>query len=206
MNMLNNPVIPSCCRSWRPVHLLLAGFLLLPFAPSVASAHAVVFPKRSTAGSYERYVLRVPNEKTVATTRVEIHFPANLRVTSFEDVPGWQLQILTDSAAHIVGAVWTGTLAPQRFVEFPFMAANPKTATTLVWAAYQTYAGNDRVEWTGDEKSKHPASVTHVVAADSTAAAIPSGFTSWVPWLALVLALLSLGLVLRPTERTSGAS
>ena len=35
-------------------------------------AHAVVYPKASTTGAYERYVIRVPNERKVPTTRVEI--------------------------------------------------------------------------------------------------------------------------------------
>lgn len=34
-----------------------------------------------------QYVLRVPNERDVPTVRVELHFPAGLRVVSFGDVP-----------------------------------------------------------------------------------------------------------------------
>ncbi len=48
--------------------------------PNVARAHAVVFPRTSMPGAYEKYVLRVPNEKDVPTTRVEIRFPADVRV------------------------------------------------------------------------------------------------------------------------------
>ena len=70
--------------------------------PSLVFGHAVVYPKASTLGAYEKYVLRVPNEKDVPTTRVEIRFPADLRVSSFGDVPGWQLEVLTDSAKRIV--------------------------------------------------------------------------------------------------------
>src|SRR4051812_29140063 len=99
-----------------PVALALAAIALV-VAPAIALAHAVVFPKTSTTGAYEKYVLRVPNEKAVATVRVEIRFPADARVTSFGDVAGWQLEVQTDSAKRIVGAAWTGTLAPQRFVE-----------------------------------------------------------------------------------------
>jgi uncharacterized protein YcnI len=107
----------------------VAALLALPV---LAFGHAVVFPRTSAPGAYERYVLRVPNEKTSPTTRVEMRFPADVRVTSFEDVPGWQLEVLTDSAKHVIGAVWTGMLAPQRFAEFPFMAANPKGNARLV--------------------------------------------------------------------------
>jgi uncharacterized protein YcnI len=173
----------------------MAIIALVLIAPAIAFGHAVVFPKNSTVGSYERYVLRVPNEKTTATTRVEIRFSADVRVTAFEDVAGWQLEVLTDSAKRTIGAVWTGTLAPARFVEFPFMAANPKTATKLVWPTYQTYADGVRVEWTGEEGSKTPASATTIAPAASNG---ESGGTQWVAWGALALAVISLGLALRP--------
>jgi len=170
-----------------------ACIALILSAPVLAFAHAVVYPRTSAPGAYERYVLRVPNEKTTATTRVEIRFPADLRVTSFEEVPEWRLEVLTDSAKHVVGAVWTGTLQPQRFVEFPFMAANPKSDGRLVWPAYQTYADGERVEWTGDEGSKRPASVTTIAAANSGG----GGMLRWIAWAALVLSVVALGLVMR---------
>ena len=180
-------------RPARRAAVLLLGTLLLLAMPAAAIAHAVVFPKTSTPGAYERYVLRVPNEKTVPTVRVEIRFPADLRVTAFEEVPGWQLQVLTDSAKRVVGAVWTGTLPPQRFVEFPFVAANPKSTTRLVWPAYQTYADGERVEWTGPAGAKTPASSTSIATADTSS----GGAARWVPWAALALSLVSLGLALR---------
>jgi uncharacterized protein YcnI len=170
--------------------------------PVLAFAHAVVFPKASTLGGYERYVLRVPNEKTTATTRVEIHFPTDVRVTAFEDVPGWTLEVVTDSAKRIVGAVWTGNLPPQRFVELPFMAANPKEGAALTWPAYQTYADGERVEWTGPEGSKSPASVTTLAAAAPRAGAprsVPEA-PRWITWVALVVAFVSLGFALRRPE------
>ena len=166
-------------------------------------AHAVVFPKTSTLGAYERYVLRVPNEKAVATTRVELRFPAGVRVTSFADVPGWQLEVVTDSAKAITAAIWTGTLPPQRFIEFPFVAVNPKTDARLEWPAYQTYADGQRVEWTGPEGSKSPASAT-MVAAAAAAPGAPTqeggGVTRWVPWAALVISLVSLGIPMRKPD------
>jgi uncharacterized protein YcnI len=119
---------------FRASSRLVAMFAMLALtAPALLQAHAVVFPKRSAPGAYEKYVLRVPNEKTVATVRVELRFPADARVTSFGEVAGWQLEVLTDSSKRIVGAVWSGTLPPQRFVEFPFVAANPKTTPRQSW-------------------------------------------------------------------------
>ena len=145
--------------------LLLCCALLI--APALAFAHAVVFPKTSTPGAYEKYVLRVPNERDVPTLRVEIHFPVGLRVVSFSEVPGWRLHVVTDSAQRIIGAIWSGVLPKDRFVEFPFVAVNPKDSTSLAWPAYQTYEGGERVEWTSsDTASKTPVSTTLI--ADTT--------------------------------------
>jgi uncharacterized protein YcnI len=172
--------------------MVVAAALLIP---SVASAHAVVFPKTSRPGAYEKYVLRVPNEKGVPTTRVEIRFPSGVRVVSFSEVAGWQLEILRDSAKAITGAVWTGTLPSERFIEFPFVAVNPKENATLVWPAYQTYEGGERVDWVGPEDSPKPASATTI----GDAASGGGKGTMYAAWAALLLSLLSLGLSLRKT-------
>jgi len=183
---------------------VLCLVVLSLLVPSLVFGHAVVYPKASTTGAYEKYVLRVPNEKDVATTRVEIHFPADVRVSSFSDVPGWQLEVLTDSAKKIIGAVWTGTLAAHRFVELPFVAANPKTAATLVWPVFQTYAGGEKVEWTGPQGSKTPASSTTIAAAVEPVAA-SKGASTLISYAALGIAVVSLGLALRRPDSSRGA-
>ena len=180
--------------------LRIAAVAALLFVPAVARAHAVVYPKASAAGAYERYVLRVPNEKGSSTTRIEIRFPDAARVISFADVPGWQVAPVLDSAQRIVGAVWTGTLPPQRFVELPFIAVNPKTPTQLVWPVFQSYADGERVEWTGAPDGKTPASTTDVGTTG------PAPFGGRGPMLtalsALALSLIALGLSLRPSRPT----
>jgi uncharacterized protein YcnI len=171
--------------------------------PAVALAHAVVYPRASAPGAYEKYVLRVPNEKdTSVTIRVEIRFPTAVRVVSFDDVAGWQLQVRRDTAQHIVGAVWTGALPPERFIEFPFIAVNPRSETRLVWPVYQTYSDGERVGWIGPENSDEPASVTMIRASD---AAGGSRWAGYVAAIALLVALASLALSLRrrPVTRTS---
>ncbi|HMI43356.1 MAG TPA: DUF1775 domain-containing protein, partial [Gemmatimonadaceae bacterium] len=125
MRRRSAPSTPSSLLPLRTL-LIVAGILV---GPSILFAHAVVFPKTSTPGAYEKYVLRVPNERDVPTLKVELHFPQGLRVVSFSDVPGWKLQVLTDSAQRVMGAVWTGVLPKERFVEFPFVAVNPKDST-----------------------------------------------------------------------------
>ena len=178
----------------RPVRFAAVAAALL-LTPALLPAHAVVYPKASAPRAYERYVLRVPNEKGSATTRIEIRFPDGARVISFADVVGWQVAPVLDSAQRIVGAVWTGTLPPQRFIELPFIAVNPESPTRLVWPVYQTYADGERVEWTGAPESKAPASFTDVGEGG------PAPFGGRGPMLtamtALALSLVALGLSLR---------
>ena len=175
--------------------LVLAAILV---APSIVFAHAVVFPKTSKPGAYEKYVLRVPNERDVPTIKVELHFPEGLRVVSFGDVAGWKLQVLTDSAQRVTGATWTGVLPKERFIEFPFVAVNPKDTVSLTWPTYQTYEGGERVEWTGpDSSSKTPVSLTTI----SDPAVVPvkvSRTSLYISIIALALALTALGVALRP--------
>jgi uncharacterized protein YcnI len=160
-------------------------------------AHAVVFPTTSTPGAYEKYVLRVPNERDVPTLKVELHFPPGLRVVSFGDVVGWKLQVLTDSAQRVTGAVWTGVLPKERFVEFPFVAVNPKDSTALSWPTYQTYEGGERVEWTGPDSSKTPVSST--IVSDPAVVPVKVSRTSlYMSVVALLFALTALGVALRP--------
>jgi uncharacterized protein YcnI len=179
----------------RARHTIAATVALVLAMPALGLAHAVVFPRASAPGAYERYVLRVPNERNVPTTRVEILFPSDVKVVSFADVQGWQIEIQRDSAARIVAAVWTGSLAPERFVEFPFVAVNPKSPAEIHWPAFQTYGDGQRVEWTGPADSKSPASVTTIAAASAPAS--PSNTPFVLACAALGIAIVSLGLAMR---------
>ena len=181
----------------RLVARAVAVFLAILVAPSLVLAHAVVFPKTSAPGAYEKYVLRVPNERDVPTIKVEIRFPAALRVVSFGEVPGWKLKVLADSTQRVTGAVWTGVLPKERFVEFPFVAVNPKDSASVTWPTYQTYEGGERVEWTGPDSSFTPVSSTLI--ANSTPAPVKVSRTSlYVSIIALLLALTALAVALRP--------
>lgn len=198
------PSVTRIPRTFARRHLAFSFFasVVLLLFPMTLGAHAVVQPAEAPPGAYQRYVLRVPTEREVPTTRVEIRFPAAVTVVSFADVPGWTLEVMTDTAGRIVGAAWTGTLPPQRFVEFPFVAVNPREDVTIAWPVTQTYAGGEVVEWTGPEGSETPASVT-VVAADSSDGRNPG---MWLAAAGLVIALLALGFALRPSRsRAAGA-
>ncbi len=173
-------------RSAAPIALLIA------MAPGIARAHAVVYPERTTPHTYEKFTLRVPNERDRPTLRVELAFPAAVDVVSFGEVAGWTLQVARDERGRVVRAAWTGRLPAERFVEFPFIAVTPEEAGRIVWPAVQVYEGGERVEWTGPEGSEAPASITVVEGEGSGGAP-----ALWLAAGAVLLALLSLGIALR---------
>lgn len=168
------------------------GGLALLAAVGTLWAHAVVVPAVSSPGSYETYTLRVPNEKDVATTRVEIRFPPKVFVVSFAEVPGWALEVRRDSTGRATGGVWTGSLEPGRFVELPFVAVNPSEAATLVWVVDQTYGTGEVVSWAGEPDAEFPASRTSVESAsvDADEGALTATRLSWIALLLSAAALL----------------
>ena len=175
-----------------PAGLLAAGILSLALLPATARGHAVVHPHLARPGAYQKYVLRVPNEREVPTLRVELTFPEDVRVVSFGEVDGWHLEVVTGADGRVERAIWTGELPAMRFVEFPLVAVNPREEARLVWPVVQLYEGGERVEWTGPESSETPASVTRVVEKDGV------DLSWWLAGAALIVALGSLGVALRP--------
>ena len=179
--------------------LALAAALVLVYAAS-GLAHAVVHPPEAPLGAYQKYVLRVPNERAFPTVRVHLTFPPGVRVISFDEVPGWTLDAVSpDEGATFTEATWTGTLPVGRFVELSFIGVNPTEPTTLKWDAVQEYEDGTVVEWTGPVESATPASVTRVgPTAEPPATSNGASGGSLLGGIALALAVVALGLALRP--------
>src|SRR6185437_14193434 len=112
----------------RTAAVLVAASLVC----AVALAHIRIYPTESTHGAREKYTMRVPNEKQVATIRVEGEFPGALNVYDFEFKPGWKLDFKKDAKGNITGATWTGKVMPYEFVEFGMLGLNPKEGAELV--------------------------------------------------------------------------
>ncbi len=146
---------------------VLLAALAAGLIPLAAEAHVTVWPRQSELGAREKYVVRAPNEKTIATVRVEGDFPPEVRVTQLEQVPGWTVEARRDGAGTIVGAVWSGSLPPDQFAEFGLLAANPKTGAVLTWKFTQVYADGSKVEWTGPAGSRTPAPQVQLRAAQA---------------------------------------
>jgi uncharacterized protein YcnI len=173
---------------------------------AIAEAHVTVWPKQSTAGTWEKYTVRVPVEKNVNTTKVRVEFPQGVEVHSVMPVQGWNYQFEKGKDGKSIALVWTATnggIKPNEFTEFSFVAENPKQPGQIAWKAEQTYADGSVVYWTGAPDSDTPASVTTIAASDQQnkdSAAKPNVTattpkTGAVSSKASALNFLSLGLV-----------
>lgn len=135
-------------------------FIVSSFLASLAFGHIRIYPTDSTHGAREKYTMRVPNEKQVATIRVEGEFPQGLNVYDFEFKPGWKIDFKKDAKGNIVGATWTGKIVPYEFVEFGMLGLNPKEGSELVWKFVQYYEDGSKEEFTGPVGSRLPSPVT----------------------------------------------
>ncbi|PYN97312.1 MAG: hypothetical protein DMD91_18055 [Candidatus Rokuibacteriota bacterium] len=145
--------------SYAAFGVLVAVALLV--AP--ADAHVIVAPAEAPAGVVQRYTVTVPSEKQRPTTRVEIDFPVELRVTEVEAPAGWTATRQMGRDGRIVGVAWAGgTIPPDQSADFGIVALNPNAGATLAWKVIQTYQDGSEVHWTGAPTAESPAAVTVV--------------------------------------------
>ncbi|MBV8905992.1 MAG: DUF1775 domain-containing protein, partial [Acidobacteriia bacterium] len=144
----------------QKVNRLLLGGAAVVVMAHLALAHIRIAPTESTYGAREKYTMRVPNEKKVASIKVEGEFPAGLTVYDFEFKPGWKIEFKKDDKGKIIGATWTGRMEPYEFEEFGMLAINPKEGGELVWKFVQYYEDGSKEEFTGPVGSRFPSPVT----------------------------------------------
>lgn len=147
----------------------LTGAIVAALAP-VAAAHVTVQPTEAIAGSFSRFVVRVPNERPDQdTVKVTVKLPP-LAFLSFEPKDGWKRKTKTveleepimafdQEITETIGKVtWSGgRIGPGEFLEFGFSARMPDGEETLVFDAIQKYTGGEVVRWTGAADSETPA-------------------------------------------------
>ncbi|OQM44547.1 hypothetical protein B6A27_16245 [Anoxybacillus sp. UARK-01] len=131
----------------------------------IASAHVTVKPNISAPGSWETYTIKIPVEKEIPTTKVTLKVPEGAEFVSYQPASGWKVITEKDASGKVTTVTWEATgegLLPGEFQQFYFMAKNPEQEGTLAWDAYQYYKDGSVVEWTGDESSQTPHSVTEI--------------------------------------------
>lgn len=146
--------------------LVIPTILGLFLFSSAASAHVTVTPKTSTTGAWETYTVKVPVEKEVPTTKITLKAPMGVEIMSYQPVPGWNYTSEKDSSGKVKSITFEATgqgILPGQFQQFTFVGKNPDNATKAAWDAFQFYKDGSVVEWTGEEGSKSPHSITDIV-------------------------------------------
>ena len=186
--------------------------------PSAAAAHVTVLPERPKLNTEQEFIVRVPNERDVPTTKLQVLFGTDLRAGQFAPKPGWTRKVLR-RAARAYGVVWSGgRIAPGEYADFRFLAA-PRLAGQAVFKAYQTYADGKTKQWSGppekpgvaeqetglDEPGPSPAvDVTATpdvpspaaAATGATSAATKTTSSDAAIWLGVIAIVIALGAVL----------
>jgi uncharacterized protein YcnI len=129
---------------------------------TAAYGHVTVQPKQSSSGATETYSIRVPTEKFVPTVRVEIEFPTNLNILSFEPKASWKIEEKKNSSGKIIGVTLAGSIPTGESVTFNFRARNPIETGKLIFKAIQIYEDGTKSEWTGPEGSRTPSPIVEL--------------------------------------------
>ena len=150
--------------------IIATAILAFVALTQVAQAHVTVQPNEAPAGAFFRFVIRVPNERDVPTTKVRVEFPENLIFTSFQPKEGWDrtikmkkldepIEAFGSQVDEVVGSVTYsgGSIGAGEFDEFGFSVRVPEEEGQLEFRAFQTYEGGEVVEWTGPEDGESPA-------------------------------------------------
>lgn len=148
--------------------LLIFTFAALLIFSGSAYAHVTVKPSSSAPEAWETYTIKVPVEKETATTKVTLKVPEGVTFESYQPVPGWKVTTEGDKDGHVKTVTWAATdkgIAAGQFQQFSFVAQNPKEETKVAWDAFQYYEDGEIVEWSGEEGSDLPHSVTEITVA-----------------------------------------
>lgn len=149
---------------------LTAAAATVCLAPS-AAAHVTVDPDEAPAGSFYRFAIRVPTERSVATTRITTRLPEGIFFVSFERKAGWKRTVTMERLAQpvemfgeeiterISSVTWSGgRIGPGEFEEFGVSGALPeREGEELVFPSLQTYADGEIVRWIGPADADEPA-------------------------------------------------
>jgi uncharacterized protein YcnI len=126
---------------------LSLSLALVALCASAAHAHITIAPTQSIAGATEKYTLRVPTEGKVATVAAEVDIPEGVIVEVVAMPNGWKHE-LKRQGDRITGIVWTLNIPPGEFVEFSFVARNPRDKAEVIWQLRQRFADGTVSDWT----------------------------------------------------------
>jgi uncharacterized protein YcnI len=98
-----------------------------------------VEPRESTAGATEKYIVRVPTEGDVTSKSVVLEIPEGIVVEALAIPQGWKHEVKKNGEL-IVSITWLMDIKPGEFIEFSFVARNPKNKKELIWKLKQHFS------------------------------------------------------------------
>lgn len=151
-------------RSLIRAAIVAAVAVAVALAAAPAGAHVQVRPAEAAPGDPVLWTVLVPNEREVATTRVELAIPAGVLPFAYEPLPGWTRRVTKNPDQSTRSVVWTGRLEPEEVLATQFLATTPDAEGPVSWKAVQTYADGQKVRWIGGPDTEEPAAVTEITA------------------------------------------
>ncbi len=139
-----------------------AGLLIFS---GLASAHVTVQPGVSSPGAWETYSIKVPVEKDIPTVKVSLKIPAELDFKQYRPIPDWEVELTKNESGKVTVVTWNTEeegIEPGEFQQFEFVGKNPEGEVSLAWDAFQYYSDGSIVEWSGEEGTDKPHSITKV--------------------------------------------
>lgn len=146
------------------IRVAIGAVVGVALAAAPAGAHVQVRPAEAAPGDPVLWTVLVPNERDVATTRVELAMPAGVLPFAYEPLPGWTRRVTKNPDQSTRSVVWTGRLEPEEVLATQFLATTPDAEGPVSWKAVQTYADGQKVRWIGGPDTEEPAAVTEITA------------------------------------------
>ena len=166
--------------------------LLLVVASTVTSldrldAQVDIDPATVKPAAWERFVLRVVNQKDTAFTRVRLTVPEVVMILGVEPLPGWTFTLIAASDTNPQSIEWSGgSHLRGEFREYAFFGRIPADARRreLVFPVELTRANGSVVEWNRRSETGAPPTVQIV------------GTTGITAWASLALAGVAVGIAI----------
>jgi uncharacterized protein YcnI len=77
----------------RLVFIFVSSLVSLLKIAGIASAHVSVLPGEVNQSAYEKFTVRVPNEKEIPSVKIEVKFAVNdVTISRFEPKLGWKYE------------------------------------------------------------------------------------------------------------------
>jgi hypothetical protein len=130
--------------------IALAALVASLAVAAPAAAHVEVLPARVEQGKALELTVRVPTERNLPTTAVQVQLPTQVTVYSFgQPPPGWTVEPQRASDGRFRGVIFRGgTIGVGRYADFT-MLATPFETGTVAWKVRQTYQDGQVKPWTG---------------------------------------------------------